>query len=131
MLEVVLALAGPARRRPERVPLAALLMAATLGLRAQEPLSIDPQSVGLNIPAGPLAPAAGRRVLTPDDRGTPVVARVHVHVGRYRVVLLPDGQLVARPAADTAETDRPFEPAGVSMRRSRSFRRRWLACSSF
>ena len=57
--------------------------------------------------------AADERVLTRDEDDRPVVARVHVHVGENRLVMLPDGRLVARTAAESSPTDRPFEPADM------------------
>src|SRR5205823_2668534 len=47
---------------------------------------------------------------TVDEAGQPVVGRVHVYVGDAAVVLLPDGQLVARRASQFLPTDRKFEP---------------------
>ena len=57
-------------------------------------------------------PSRGERVLTDDGRGGQVVGRVHVTVGDWRVVLLPDGQLVARGPGQATPTERAFEPAG-------------------
>ena len=74
------------------------------------PPCLDPHTFGLQAPPGPIAPAPPRAVLTVDRAGEPVVARVHVQVGDYRIVLLPDGELAARTVQDTTETDRPFEP---------------------
>jgi len=48
--------------------------------------------------------------MTRDELGQGIVARVHVTVGDTHIVMLPDGRLVARSAADTPFTERPFEP---------------------
>jgi len=71
---------------------------------------VTPQSFGLDIPPGPVSSGKGQPVLTRDERDQAVVARVHVHVGENRIVMLPDGQLVARSAAETSPTDQSFEP---------------------
>lgn len=71
---------------------------------------VTPQSFGFDIPPGPVSPGAGQRVLTRDERGQPVVAKVHVNVGENRIVMLPDGQLVARSAAETSPATESFEP---------------------
>jgi hypothetical protein len=69
------------------------------------------QSLGLDIPPGPVSHSDELRVLTYDEQASPVTARVHVNVGENRVVMLPDGQLVVRSLADSPPTQRPFEPA--------------------
>ncbi len=79
-------------------------------LLGQEPSCIDPRDFGLDIPPGKLIAGQGRRVVTHDVAGESVVARIHVDVGNQRIVLLPDGQLVARPQAESLVTDRPFVP---------------------
>jgi hypothetical protein len=100
-----------------RGPLICCLLAISAGLAAAdnsappESAFVDPLTLGLNIPAATVSSGDGRRVVTNDDGDAPVVARVHINVGAHRIVLLPDGQLVARPIAQTPETDRPFEPA--------------------
>lgn len=68
------------------------------------------QTAGLRLPPGPVTPGGGRCVLTVDDRGSSVVGKLWGVVGEQRVVMLPDGQLVQRPAAQTQNTERPFEP---------------------
>ena len=47
---------------------------------------------------------------TADDAGRAAMGRVHVRVGDGAVVLLPDGQLVARKAAQFSASERPFQP---------------------
>ncbi|HTN75246.1 MAG TPA: DUF1570 domain-containing protein [Pirellulaceae bacterium] len=39
-----------------------------------------------------------------------MIAKIHVDVGDHRIVLLPDGSLVARSAAEAPLSDRPFLP---------------------
>lgn len=70
---------------------------------------VDPREFGLNVPSGPVT-EGGQAVTTTDDAGTPVVGKTHVNVGEHRIVLLPDGQLVARHQRDAQPTERPFEP---------------------
>lgn len=70
---------------------------------------VDPRPFGLDLPAGIVKSAAGRRVLV-EEADEPVVARVHVEIGDHLMVLLPDGRLVARRTAETTATDRPFQP---------------------
>jgi hypothetical protein len=71
---------------------------------------MDPRSFGLDILPGPLEAGNGSRVTTADQLGESVVAKVHVKVGKNYVVLLPDGQLVARKESEATPTDRPFVP---------------------
>jgi hypothetical protein len=72
--------------------------------------AVDPRDFGFDIPAEPVRAGEGRCVTTLDERGETVVARLHVEVGEHRIVLLPDGRLAARKAAETAITDRTFVP---------------------
>ena len=74
-------------------------------------VNVSPQSFGFEIPPGPISPKNGDRVLTTDKTGHPVVGRVHVQVGQHRIVVLPDGQLVARSIDQSPLTERPFEAA--------------------
>ena len=69
---------------------------------------VDPRPYGFEMPAGRLELGAGKRVTTLDDQGRSVIAKVYVTVGDYQVLLLPDGQLTARPAQGTRFTERPF-----------------------
>lgn len=73
--------------------------------------TVDPSEFGLKIPAGAVRAGSDERAITNDEDGKPVVAKVHAQVGENYVVLLPDGALVARAAAETAATDRPFVAA--------------------
>ena len=83
---------------------AAPLFAADLGR------DIDPRPLGIDLPPGSVAPG-GETVTTTTEGGNPVVGKIHVRVGEGAVILLPDGQLVARAAGKFAPTDRQFEPA--------------------
>ncbi len=70
----------------------------------------SPEELGLLLPQVPPQPGADRRVLLPGPATTLTVGQVYVEVGDRYVVLLPNGQLVAVPIAETTPTDRPFEP---------------------
>jgi len=91
----------------------AVMLAAGLSAAAEAPNQNGApwQALGLQIPPGAVAPRGGQCVLTADDQGLTVVARLWGIAGEQRVVMLPDGQLVLRPAAQTQNTERPFEPA--------------------
>jgi hypothetical protein len=81
---------------------------AGIALGAQDQAA--PREFGLDIPPGPVTTGDGRRVTTTDSTGEAVVARLYCEVGDRRVVLLPDGQLVARAGVDAPLTERPFRP---------------------
>jgi len=70
----------------------------------------DPRSFGFDIPTGPVTSGGRTCVTTNDEQGRAVVARVHAQVGEHRIVMLPDGRLVARPPDDASTTDREFVP---------------------
>ncbi len=72
---------------------------------------LDLRAYGLNIPPGKVIASQGQNVLTMDEFGKSVVGKVHVTVGNYHIVLLPDGQLVGRSITETSETTRPFTGA--------------------
>lgn len=69
------------------------------------------QAFGFELPPGPLTPGRGACVAVTDDEGLPVVGKLWVTVGEHCIVMLPDGQLVARPAAQAPPTPQAFEPA--------------------
>jgi len=89
------------------------LLAAGLSLGAEAPAENGAawQALGLPVPAGPVAPGRGQCVLTAGDQGLSVVGRLWGIAGDQRFVMLPDGHLVPRPAAQTQITEKPFEPA--------------------
>lgn len=79
--------------------------------QGQEAKSIvDPRLFGVDLPPGPLQAGKGRTVSTVDAEGMLVVARLHAQIGDGALVMLPDGQLAARKAAEFTQTDRKFEP---------------------
>lgn len=90
----------------------AMLLLAAIPVSAQ-PVGkdLDLRSYGLNIPPGTVIASQGQNVKTLDEFGQKVVGKVHVTLGDYHVVLLPDGQLVGRPIADTQETEDAFRGA--------------------
>lgn len=95
------------------LPLAVLVLvaAAPVSVSRAEPLMLDPRSMGFDVPPGEVLAGGTRRVLTDDQQGRPVVGRLYIQIGAFRIVLLPDGELVARAEADAPDTDRAFEPA--------------------
>ncbi|MEX0819330.1 MAG: DUF1570 domain-containing protein [Pirellulaceae bacterium] len=79
-------------------------------LAAQTTRFVDPREFGLDIPSGPIHQRQGEAVATADDDGHPTIAKLHVDVGDYRIVMLPDGLLTARHKRDAAVTERKFVP---------------------
>src|SRR3712207_2950682 len=71
---------------------------------------LNPRTFGFDIPPGKLYEVEGERVVTNNEQGEPVVARTHVRIGDHRIVMLPDGELVARKPGMAEPTERPFEP---------------------
>lgn len=69
------------------------------------------QTFGLPLAPGPVTFGRGQCVLTADDQGSPVVAKLWGSTGEQRVVMLPDGQLAVRLASQTQASEKPFEPA--------------------
>ena len=91
-----------------RICIAILLFAC--GESVAQARDVDPRTYGIDLPAGQVAPGENQAVTTSDASGEGVVGRIHVRVGEGAVILLPDGQLVARKAGQFAPTDRKFEP---------------------
>jgi len=77
---------------------------------ATQARDVDPRQYGIDLPAGAVLAGENQAVTTTDLAAEGVVGRIHVRVGDGAVVLLPDGQLVARKAGQFAATDRKFEP---------------------
>jgi hypothetical protein len=75
---------------------------------------LDLRSYGFDIPPGRVSPASDALVTTVDEQGRTVVARVQVDVGKYHLVMLPDGQLVARSFDNAQPTKQPFAPAAAT-----------------
>ena len=74
--------------------------------------TVNPRSFGFELPPGPIRPGKNSRVLVPvGDRE--VIARVHVEVADHRILLMPDGLLVARPASELKPTEEPFRPTSM------------------
>ena len=74
---------------------------------------LDLRGYGFDIPPGIVSPPQFPRVTTLDEQGRAVVATVQINVGQYHLVMLPDGELVARSFDKAAATERPFTPATV------------------
>lgn len=74
---------------------------------------VQPREFGFDLPAGEASQPDNELVLTAGSSQQPTVAKTYVQVGDHRIVLLPDGQLVAKLASETTPTDRPFVPATV------------------
>lgn len=88
-----------------------LALACATPAMAQSPTNLsDPRVFGFDLAPGPVHSGDGERVVTADRSGAPVVAKTYVRVGDARIVLLPDGYLVARKPGEADPTDRPFEP---------------------
>ncbi|MEQ8788976.1 MAG: DUF1570 domain-containing protein [Pirellulaceae bacterium] len=110
-------------RRPLPLLPAALLGVAVVAIGSQPPSVIgqaissthfvSPADFGFRISDGEVRPGDGRCVTTRDEQDREVVARVHADVGDSRIVLLPDGTLVARTKEESPPTDRPFTPFEV------------------
>ncbi|WP_254507559.1 DUF1570 domain-containing protein [Anatilimnocola floriformis] len=75
------------------------------------PVRIAPESMGIELAAGPMTKGKGEAVTTHDKNSQPVVGRLYVAIGTGALILLPDGQIVARKKGEFAPTDRKFEPA--------------------
>lgn len=76
-----------------------------------QPVRIPPRALGLDIPDSNDYALGSGRVLTVDSADQTVVAKVYVQLGTHRVVMLPDGELVAREDTEVTDTERPFVPA--------------------
>ncbi|MCH5373802.1 MAG: DUF1570 domain-containing protein [Planctomycetes bacterium] len=76
-------------------------------------VTVSPKRFGLDVAPGAVSAGRDRRVLTADEDGGAVVARVHVQVGPTLIVMLPDGRLVARGEEQCSPTERPFEAIGM------------------
>ena len=99
------------RSTPKRLLVFAVLVfqlaAANQEALSQDPPQGDPRVFGFNLPTGPVR-WANRKVnayiKTPEGS---VIGRVHVKVGDNFVVMLPDGQLAAKKAAEVQFTEKP------------------------
>ncbi|MBK95442.1 MAG: hypothetical protein CMJ79_06970 [Planctomycetaceae bacterium] len=93
-----------------KIPIILTLVAGVVHAQP-EGQSIDLRSYGLNIPPGEMIRSDGQNVKTVDEYGNSVIAKVHVTVGSYHVVLLPDGQLVGRAKGECLKSEEPFVAA--------------------
>ncbi len=87
-----------------------LLLVFVAGAVGQDARTVDPRKFGIELAPGPLVKSKGESVSTTDDDGQVVIGLVHVRVGDGAIVLLPDGQLVPRRAAQITPSARPFQP---------------------
>ncbi len=74
---------------------------------------LSPKGFGFEIPVARPVPTTWKNVMTLDQSGREIVAKVHVKLGENFIVLLPNGQLVARRAADVTNTDKKFRAASA------------------
>jgi hypothetical protein len=90
----------------------AVWLAGDAGAWSQTPAKrlLDPRTFGFDLPAGELRRPNEARVVTNDAEGNPVVAKVHLFLGKNCIALLPDGELVARKEHEFSLTERPFVP---------------------
>ena len=77
---------------------------------AQETNPIPPKFFGFDIPDGKVS-AGGEVVTVRDEDGQERIAKVHVSVGDYVIVMLPDGQLVSRRRDEVRASEETFAPA--------------------
>ena len=99
------------RTNSERwISLAAALLALVPAVHATAQV-VDPQEFGINLPPGKARYAASERYVAQTDAGKAITTKLHVEVGAHRILMLPDGQFIARPNSETTLTERPFEPA--------------------
>lgn len=75
------------------------------------PTKLDPQFLGIDLPAGTVTKAKGEAVTTHDQTSQPVIGQLYANVGSHALVLLPDGQIAARKKGEFTLTERKFEPA--------------------
>jgi len=85
---------------------AAFLLSVSPLIQADE--IVDPKRFAFDIPAGPVKHVEPANVLTRDDSGATVVAKLHVVVGENSIVMLPSGELVARTPTEIRLADKPF-----------------------
>jgi hypothetical protein len=94
--------------------LACLGLCVSLGLAADllaQPVRMSPRAMGFDLPDSDDVTVGRGRVVTADQSGHAVVAKVYVQSGPNQIVMLPDGELVARGPEQVTETERPFEAA--------------------
>lgn len=72
---------------------------------------LDPELLGFDIPAGKVTLPEKQSVTTNNEDGEGVVAKVYADIGANRIVMLPNGKLVARTRDESPLTERAFRPA--------------------
>lgn len=100
--------------KAERMLLACLCLGVGLCYTADllaQPVRLSPRAMGFDIPDSDDFTVGMSSVVTADQSGQVVVAKVYVQLGPNRIVMLPDGELVARGPEQVTETERPFEAA--------------------
>ena len=87
-----------------------LILLSTASIVVAQPVGklLDLRSYGFNIPPGTVVSTRGQHVATVNEFGNPVIGKVHVTLGDYHIVLLPDGQLVGRAISEAPVSDEPF-----------------------
>jgi hypothetical protein len=70
----------------------------------------DPREFGFDLPAGEVTAGNGLTVAVADSGGNQVVGKTLVNVGQHRLVLLPDGELVARSVEESPPAVGKFVP---------------------
>ena len=98
---------GPLRLNRALAVSSLLLVVLTSNAIGQSGKLVNPKAFGLNLAPGKVD-YSPRRVTTANEAGKAVVGKVHVSVGDSYIVLLPNGELVARSKSDTPLTERPF-----------------------
>lgn len=88
-----------------------LTPALAMGADWPPPVKIDPQVMGIDLPAGTVTKGTGEVVTTHDAASQPTVGKIYCRVGPNALLLLPDGQIVPRKKGEFSPTDRKFEPA--------------------
>lgn len=86
----------------------ALLIPEAVAQAQSDAPILDLRSYGVDIPPGRVRQVTAQNVLTRDAYGNACVGKVHVGVGDYLIVKLPDGQLVPRKSDEASATERPF-----------------------
>jgi hypothetical protein len=71
---------------------------------------VDPREFGFDLPPGRLSAGNHLAVSTVDSAGAQVIGKTLVNVGRHRIVMLPNGELVARAADECPASQRKFVP---------------------
>lgn len=87
----------------------ALFASITSGQEEQQTQIVPPKLFGFDLPDGHLG-AGGDVVRLRDKAGKDTLGKVHVRVGDHVIVMLPDGELVARKRDEVRAVDALFSP---------------------